>query len=306
MSVSWEIRDGNALELMAELPRASVDAIVTSPPYGDQRRYDGTAARATERANRNGRTPGNKNDTRAYRSSGPARGVEFLEPFLAEMLGVLRPEGGLMLNLGPIMRDGEDTAWEDEVLRRARAMGWKLLQRIVWHKPNGMTLSAPQYMRVCHETVYWLAPTTTAYRGYDRDTRTPHAESSRRRIEQPYVDSATRPGDERYEKRSAKHFLHPDGAKPGTVFGCGVGGERGINHPAIMPTRLALHLVSLACPVGGLVLDPFTGSGTTGLAAMRRGRRFLGFEIHPEYASEARRRICDDAPLLNTPSEVPA
>jgi DNA modification methylase len=302
VSASWEIREGDALNLLAEMPRASVDAIVTSPPYGDQRRYDGSAARAKVRANRNGRRPGNKNESRAARSRGPAAAVEFLEPFLAAMLDVVSPAGGVMLNLGPIMRDGEDSCWEDEVLRRARAMGWKCLQRIVWHKPNGNVLSAPQYMRIGHEMVFWLGRSTDAYRGYDRDTRTPHAETSKRRIAQPYLDAHTRPGDERYVKRSRKHRLHPDGAKPGTVFECGVGGERGIRHPAIMPLKLALHLVSLACPAGGLVLDPFAGSGTTGIAALRRGRRFLGFEINDEYASEARARIAADAPLLNEPA----
>jgi DNA modification methylase len=302
----WEIREGNSLKGMRAMPRASVDAIVTSPPYGDQRRYDGTAARANVRANRNGRKAGNKNESRLNRSAGPARGVEFLEPFLAEMLGVLKPEGGLMLNLGPIMRDGEDSAWEDEVLRRARTMGWKLLQRIVWHKPNGMTLSSPRYMRVCHEMVFWLAPSVNAYRGYDRDTRSPHTEVSIRRVRAMHdsgvtASAAARDGD--VTKRSPKHFLHPDGAKPGTVFECGVGGTHGVKHPAIMPVRLALHLVSLACPPGGLVLDPFAGSGTTGIAALRRGRNFLGFELIPGYASEARERIAGDAPLLNAPPD---
>jgi site-specific DNA-methyltransferase (adenine-specific) len=298
VTASWEIREGDALELMREMPRASVDAIVTSPPYADQRKYDGSAQRATERANRNGRTPGKKNESRRKRAEGPSRGVEFLEPFLAEMLEVLKPDGGLMLNLGPVMRDGEDTAWEDEVLRRARALGWKLLQRIVWFKPNGMTLSAPAYMRVCHETVYWLALSTRAYRGYDRDTRTPHAETSKRRITQPYRGPHNDDG-EMYAKRSPKHRLHPDGAKPGTVFTCGVGGTRDVKHPAVMAMPLALHLVSLASRGGALVLDPFTGSGTTGIAALRRGRSFIGMEIVSEYAEEARRRIRDDAPLLN-------
>lgn len=127
MSASWEVREGDALLLLPELPRASVDAIVTSPPYGDQRRYDGTAARVNIRANRGGREPGSKNETRSARPKGPARGVEFLVPFLEAMLPVLTPTGSLALNLGPIMRDGEDSAWEDEeqaVIDLARALGW--------------------------------------------------------------------------------------------------------------------------------------------------------------------------------------
>ena len=51
---------------------------------------------------------------------------------------------------------------------------------------------------------------------------------------------------------------------------------------------------------GDLVLDPFAGSGTTGVVARRLSRRFLGIELNPEYAEMARRRITDDAPLFNT------
>jgi site-specific DNA-methyltransferase (adenine-specific) len=54
-----------------------------------------------------------------------------------------------------------------------------------------------------------------------------------------------------------------------------------------------------------LVLDPFCGSGTTGLVALRHGRRFVGIELNPAYAEMARRRITDDAPLFNTLAEGP-
>ena len=57
--------------------------------------------------------------------------------------------------------------------------------------------------------------------------------------------------------------------------------------------------VLAGCPEGGTVLDPFTGSGTTGVVALRAGRNFVGIELNPEYVELARNRITDDAPLLN-------
>jgi len=51
--------------------------------------------------------------------------------------------------------------------------------------------------------------------------------------------------------------------------------------------------------IPALVLDPFCGSGTTGLVATRQGRRFIGIELNPEYAELARVRIAEDAPLFN-------
>ena len=74
-------------------------------------------------------------------------------------------------------------------------------------------------------------------------------------------------------------------------------------HYATMPSRLAELCVLAGCPAGGLVIDPFAGAGTTGLVAVRAGRRFWGCEIVPESAEMARRRIRDDAPLLHYAQE---
>ncbi len=57
-------------------------------------------------------------------------------------------------------------------------------------------------------------------------------------------------------------------------------------------------------PVPGVVLDPFCGSGTTGVVALRHGRSFIGIELNPEYVEMARKRIIDDAPMLNMPTEA--
>jgi hypothetical protein len=67
--------------------------------------------------------------------------------------------------------------------------------------------------------------------------------------------------------------------------------EEGNDHPTVKPTDLMRYLCRLVTPPGGLVLDPFTGSGSTGKAAKLEGFRFIGFELSPEYAEIARRRI---------------
>lgn len=65
----------------------------------------------------------------------------------------------------------------------------------------------------------------------------------------------------------------------------------GNNHPTVKPTDLMRYLCRLVTPPGGLVLDPFTGSGSTGKAALLEGFRFIGFELSAEYAEIARRRM---------------
>ncbi len=267
---------GDAAEVLGSWPDASVDAIVTSPPYADQRTYgDGRRVTAT------------KNASRRQRSAAPATFVLWITPVLEQLLRVLKPEGSMLLNLGRVMRDGEESTYALDTLLAARALGWKWIDTIVWHKPNGIPLSRPEYLHTAHEYVWWLAPSVTAYRGYTAETRTPHAEGTLRRVGQPYMTRK----DERYGRRGKTYEVHPDGARPRTVFTHGVGGEAGIQHPAVMVLGLARHLVCLSSRPGDLVLDPFVGSGTTALAARHVGRRAVGIDVHEPYLLEAAGRL---------------
>jgi DNA modification methylase len=291
----WEVREGDCRELMRELPRSSVQTIITSPPYADQRNYEGgSEARSTERANRNGVRPGVKNQSRKTRSEFPMRFArEFVETYLPPMFDVLTEDGALMLNLGVVVRDGEESAYADHILAGARELGFRLLQRMVWTKPNGNTPSFPGYLRQSHEWVFWLARSIDAYRGYDRWTRTPHKPST--------LSRARRPRSHEGGKRD--YNLHPDGARPSSVFDCPVGGEAGIRHSAVMPLRLGRHLVALAAPEGTVVLDPFAGSGTTGVAALQLGRGFLGMELQGAHLPECRERLAGAARSPLVPEE---
>lgn len=74
-------------------------------------------------------------------------------------------------------------------------------------------------------------------------------------------------------------------------------------HPTVKPVALMRWLCRLVTPPGGLILDPFMGSGTTGIAALREGFRFIGIEREAEYVTIARRRIEEDMPLFNRGAE---
>jgi len=63
------------------------------------------------------------------------------------------------------------------------------------------------------------------------------------------------------------------------------------DHPTQKPLEIAERMVLASCPAEGLVLDPFMGSGTVAVAALRHGRQFVGFEINPEYCARAKRRV---------------
>jgi site-specific DNA-methyltransferase (adenine-specific) len=65
------------------------------------------------------------------------------------------------------------------------------------------------------------------------------------------------------------------------------------NHPTVKPVKLMEYLVRLVTPKDGVCLDPFMGSGTTGMACARLGREFIGIELNPEYVAIAERRIAN-------------
>jgi DNA modification methylase len=303
--MTWEVITGDSLQVMRGLPDGSVDAIVTSPPYCDQRAYEPGelgGRRGNQPANRRIRARGRK-----ARSAAPDLWVEWLEPYTAEMLRVLSPTGSMMLTVGVVLRDGEEHGCTDDILRNCRTQGWRVLHRRIWHKPNGQVPSAPGYLTVSHEFAFWLAPTTRPWRAFEqpagsqasREVRTPHSPASAARMAGLYTGAGT------HRKQGKIHQLHPDGARPTTVISVPVGGEPNPDgHPARMPIPLARELVAMCCPPGGLVLDPFSGNATTGVAANRIGRRYLGIEIDPVYAEQSRRRLADDAPLLQVADPI--
>lgn len=81
---------------------------------------------------------------------------------------------------------------------------------------------------------------------------------------------------------------------------CGDGSKLKHKHPATFPDKLPYDLIQCFCPKGGIVLDPFMGSGTTGIAALKSGRNFVGFEISKNYCDIANQRINEEAGELLT------
>jgi site-specific DNA-methyltransferase (cytosine-N4-specific) len=286
---------------MRGMDAGSVDAIVTSPPYADQRTYNpGEIGGRDKRAG--AVNAHHRARSRRERSSAPDRWVEFMEPFTEEMLRVLSPTGSLMLNLGVVLRDGEEHPCTDQIIAQARAQGFKLIHRLIWNKPNGQVPSAPGYLTVAHEFVAWLAPSVDCWRAFtepagsqaSREVRTPHAPSSVSRMKALYTGAGT------HRKQSSVHKLHPDGARPTTVITAAVGVDANPEkHPARMAMKVARDCVAMICPPGGLVLDPFCGNATTGVAAEGLGRRFLGVEIREDFAEGARRRMRKDVQIVH-------
>ncbi len=122
------------------------------------------------------------------------------------------------------------------------------------------------------------------------------AKPSREERDMGCYDLPARSGGEATDRTDGSAGLQNPGAGAGRN-----GGARNI-HPTVKPVELMRWLVRLVTPPGGIVLDPFTGSGTTGMACVYEQRRFIGIEREPEYIAIAERRIASVAPLFSEES----
>ncbi len=144
---------GDAHQALRQMPRESVDTIVSSPPYYQQRDYG--------------------NDGQIGRESSPELYVERLVEILVQAKEVLKPGGSLWLILGDKYRDGRLLGMPWRVALGAQAKGWILRSDIIWHKPNAIPSPVKNRPTVDHEYVFFLTKSDRYY--YNSDAiREPH------------------------------------------------------------------------------------------------------------------------------------
>lgn len=202
--------------------------------------------------------------------------------------------------------------------------GWWLRSDCIWGKPNCMPESVRDRPTRSHEYVFMLTKSERYW--YDADAvRTTYAESTLREFADGYEGAATKDfkaagvqdasaikrrivDKQRGHGRRHAGFNDRWDAMPKDEQRQGGANLRSVwwmspqpfkgSHFATMPEALAERCILAGCPDGGTVLDPFTGSGTTGVVAVRNGRSFVGVELNAAYADMARKRITGEAPLF--------
>jgi DNA modification methylase len=148
-----------------------------------------------------------------------------------------------------------------------RADGWYLRQDIIWHKPNPMPESVTDRCTKSHEYIFLLSKSKKYY--FDNNA-----------IKETAVNS----GHICRNKRDVWTVA----VKPNSHA-----------HYAAYPEKLITPCILSSCPENGIVLDPFIGSGTTAVAAIKNNRKYIGCEINPEYIKIAEQRIAENKRLIN-------
>lgn len=175
--------------------------------------------------------------------------------------------------------------------------GWFLRSEIIWHKTNPMPEAVYDRPTRAHEHLFLL--TKSARYAYDAAAiKTPLRPKTLTVKTSPVKGDGTGSTGEKLNAWAAANGGRkiPDGANKRTVWSISVRPFAGA-HFATFPHALVEPCILAGCPVDGMVLDPFTGSGTTGMVAVQHGRSFVGIELNPQYAAMALRRIAGADPI---------
>lgn len=304
--ITNQFLQGDTKEVLKSLPDKCVNMCVTSPPYWALRTYNV--------------------DGQYGQESTPEEYVQNLVEVFSEVKRVLRDDGTLWLNLGdtyagkghqgdfidpkyPNGRNGQKVALNNKVegYKRKdmigipwmvafalRSAGWYLRQDIIWEKPNTMPSPAKDRCVTAHEYIFLLSKKDRYYFDY-------------KAIQEDSVN----------EKMPGKNMTDTK-----VTYGVKNGGNSGLlnlrrkyntdglpekrnkrsvwsvntqpfpdAHFAVFPPKLIEPCIMAGCPVDGIVLDPFMGSGTTAYVALKNGRNFVGVELNAEYIEMAKKRI---------------
>jgi DNA modification methylase len=264
--VTW----GDSARWLPVLPAESVDLWFTSPPYAD---------------------------ARAYSRIHPDRYVEWFLPYAKGMLAATKGTGWLVLNIknrvangGPLR--GQRHPYVYHLVIALQQQGWRWLETYIWCKPNAVPGRYGPRTKDAFEYVYAFAKGPRPH--FDLDAiRVPYRTAADE-IERRKQDRMGRRNTDAGFGRDRTRTYLLGGADPGNVVSVpqtynqykGAGG-----HTAAMPEGLAEFFIKACSPAGGVVLDPFAGSGTTAVVACRLGRRAGGLEIHRPFVSAAQDRL---------------
>lgn len=267
---------GNCLESLRKLPSNSVNLVLTSPPYDSLRTYGGNMT----------------------------WNLEIFKDIAKELARVLKPGGVIVWNVCDQCEKGSYSANSlRQVLYFTEELGLNLHDTMVWHKPNPFARRRGKRYQAAYEPMYILSkgePDTfnpimrkcknggKAYKAIHRSMRYEgRVEYKEGVVNEEVIDYNV------WSIQTAKNrekFITKD--------------TRVIKHPAVFPKELALRHTISWTNEGDIVLDPFMGSGTTGIAAVELGRRFIGCELNEDYFDMASSRIEAKMQELSISNEI--
>ncbi len=252
------IYHGDCRDILKILPAESVDFIVTSPPYADNRK-------------------------KTYGGIPASKYVDWFLPISLELKRVLKPRGSFILNVKERVIDGERGTYIIELILEMRKQGWLWTEEYMWHKKN----CYPGYWKNRFRDAWERCLHFTKHKDFDmyqEAVMVPMGAWSEKRLTRLSKTDMTRDESKSLSGfgKNVSNWLNRDMAYPDNVLHMATEcANRG--HSAAFPLALPSWFIKLFTKAGDIVLDPFIGSGTTAIACIKLKRHYVGIELNEDY-----------------------
>ena len=251
---------GDCAKILKKIPDNSVDLIITSPPYADQRK-------------------------KTYGGIHPDQYVKWFLPISKELLRVLKPTGTFILNIKEKVVDGERSTYVMELILAMRKQGWLWTEEFIWHKKNSYPGKWPNRFRDSWERLLQFNK-DKKFNMYQEEVMVPMGEWAKSRLKNLSETDTVR-DDSKVGSgfgKNISNWLNREKAYPTNVLHLATECNNK-NHSAAFPEELPEWFIKLFTREEDMVLDPFMGSGTTLYVANKMQRNSIGIEIMPEYCA---------------------
>ncbi len=266
MQINTDVFLGDCREELKKLPDNSVDLVITSPPYADQRK--GT-----------------------YGGIHPDHYVEWFLPITEQLLRVLKPTGTFVLNIKEKALNGERHTYVLELIIAMREQGWLWTEELIWHKKNCYPGKWPNRFRDAWERLLQFNK-SRKFNMYQEEVMVPMGDWAKSRLKNLSETDKTRDNSKVGSGfgKNISNWINREKAYPTNVLHLATECSNR-NHSAAFPEELPEWFIKLFTKPGDTVLDPFMGSGTSVYVAQRMLRNSVGIEILPEYFEIAKKDL---------------
>jgi len=266
MEIKTDIYLGDSKDVLKRLSDNSVDLIVTSPPYADQR---------------NGTYGGIRHD----------KYVDWFLPISEQLLRVIKPTGTFVLNIKEKVVEGERSTYVMELILEMRKQGWLWTEEFIWHKKNCYPGKWPNRFRDAWERLLQFNK-DKKFHMYQDEVMVPMGDWSKSRLKNLSETDKIRDNSKVGSGfgKNISNWLTRDKAYPTNVLHLPTECSNK-NHSAAFPEELPEWFIKLFTKQNDVVLDPFMGSGTTLFVANRMKRHSIGIDNVPEYYEMVKKQI---------------
>ncbi|MBC8183313.1 site-specific DNA-methyltransferase [candidate division KSB1 bacterium] len=258
MEIITDIILGNCAEELKSLDENSIDLVITSPPYADQRKN-------------------------TYGGIHPDKYVEWFLPITSELLRVLKPTGTFVLNIKERVLNGERHIYVMELILEMRKQGWLWTEEFMWHKKNCYPGKWPNRFRDSWERLLQFNK-NRKFKMNQESVMVPMGDWANGRLKN--LSDTDKLRDESKVGsgfgKNVSNWLGRDKVYPTNVLHMATECNNK-SHSAVFPEKLPEWFIKLFTDEEDWVLDPFMGSGTTNKVAQKLRRNSIGIEILPEY-----------------------